>query len=226
MRGNCGAVPLLEEGFSPTRAEHNDQTHPLAACSFLWSRLAGRQLVLFSFWSILCLLREVKRRVILGLGLEDLKQGDSVCIPESSQTSVGMLLSSSFSYLPNIASNILVSHRDVSTSPSTYISAHILSGWSHFQNWLQNTHKMHTAPWGLVMPNTVRGNTSLQPQECKPGPLPHVKRTWGSLRTGSLYSAAPAQRNFNYSCIFALLSVAQVALHLEKHHRGDPHLKT
>lgn len=133
-----------------------------------------------------------------------------------------MLLSSSFSYLPNIASNILVSHRDVSTSPSTYISAHILSGWSHFQNWLQNTHKMHTAPWGLVMPNTMHGNTSLQPQECKPGAHSHVKHTWESSRTGSLFSAAPAQMNFNYSCILALLSIAQVALHLEKHHRGGP----
>lgn len=68
VRGNCGAVSLLEEGFSPPRAEHNDQTHLSAACSLLWSSLTGTQLALFSFWSTLCLLREVKQKVTLRLG--------------------------------------------------------------------------------------------------------------------------------------------------------------
>lgn len=57
VRRNCRAVSVLGEGFSPTRAEHNDQAHPSAACWLLWSSLSGRQLVLFSFWSIFYLLK-------------------------------------------------------------------------------------------------------------------------------------------------------------------------
>lgn len=46
------------------------------------------------------------------------------------------------------------------------------------------------------MPNTVRGNTSLQPQECKPGPLPHVKRTWGVLKDWVPLLCSPSTKKF------------------------------
>lgn len=125
----------------------------------------------------------------------DLKLGDLGCIPESSQTSFGALLSSSFSCLPNIASNILVAHRDVSRSPSTHRSARTLSRCSHLQKQLQDTQRKHTAPGGLVMQSTKPRDAALGAQERNPGLHSHVKHPCSSSRTRCLYSVAPAQRN-------------------------------
>lgn len=51
-------------------------------------------------------------------------------------------------------------------------------------NSMRLSHAKHNA-WGCIP----------RPQEWKPGPYSHVKRTCGSSRTTSLYSVAPAQSN-------------------------------
>lgn len=65
----------------PTRAEHKDHSHPSAACDSRWQK------DLWAFWSVLCLVKELQRGWP-GAGIRDLEQGDLVCIPESSQTSL------------------------------------------------------------------------------------------------------------------------------------------
>lgn len=65
----------------PTRAEHKDHSHPSAACDSRWQK------DLWAFWSVLCLVKELQRGWP-GAGIRVLEQGDLVCIPESSQTSL------------------------------------------------------------------------------------------------------------------------------------------